>query len=547
MIVEQLPSDQSTCEFCIVGSGPVGMALALELEQLGHDVLLLESGDAAIDLKIAEASRAEIVDPRRHAEMSLAVCRALGGTSWTWGGRCVAYNDVDFAGRDFVPEAGWPIAQASIQPWYAIASKYLLCGNDHFTVPYKHDLTDGLKLDSVERWATTSRLIEVHRDALLSSQRIKISLRSTVVGLKMSENGSRVKSLEVATANGTREVKANNFILAAGGVETNRLLLWMQRKHPSHFGGVDGPLGRYYMGHLSGKIASLQLDSPESVSDLDFKLDGSGVYYRRRLMLTTEVQIENKLLNAVFWADNPPFYDPSHRNAVLSATFLALAFPPLGRRLLSEAIRLAHTGSRPYKVASHLRNAIVGAPSGAVELCRVLRDRFLIKPRKPGFIVPNKGGRYALHFHAEQAPNALSRITLTSEKDAFGVPRASIDMRYSEQDVDSALESHRLLDKALRANRIGQLVYSKSPEEARAWIWENAGDGFHQIGGVRMGTDPSTSVVDSELSVHGLSNLCVASSAVFPSGSQANSTLLAVALAMRLAHRLARSKSQRCA
>lgn len=543
MILEQLLPDQPICDFCIVGSGPVGMALALELDHLGHDVLLLESGDTALDSTIAEASRAEIVDLRRHADMSLTVCRALGGTSWTWGGRCVAYNDADFASRDFVSDAAWPISHDTIRPWYAIASKYLLCGNDHFTIPYKHPLTDGLTLDSVERWATIPRLIETHRDALIRSQRIKISLRSTVVGLNISARGGNVESVEVATPAGTRTVKARSFILALGGVETSRFLLSVQQKHSSVFGGIDGPLGRYYMGHLSGKIATLQLRIPASVTNLDFHLDG-GAWYRRRLMLTDEAQLENKLLNAVFWADNPPFYDPSHRSPVLSATFLAIAFPPTGRRLLSEAIRLAHTGPRPYRIAAHLRNAILGAPGGAMDLYRVLRDRFLTKPRKPGFIVPNKGGSYALHYHAEQAPNPLSRITLTSEKDAFGMPRASIDMRYSEQDVDSVLKSHRLLDKALRANQIGQLVYWNSPEGTRAWVEENAGDGFHQIGGARMGNDPSTSVVDPDLNVHGLSNLSIASSAVFPSGSQANSTLLAVALAMRLAHRIANSTSR---
>ena len=241
----------------------------------------------------------------------------------------------------------------------------------------------------------------------------------------------------------------------------------------------------------------------------------------------------------MFSADNPSFYDPGHRSFVLSATFLALAFPPLGRRILPEAIRLAHTGPRPYRLASHLRNVILGAPGGALEMSRVLRDRFLSKLRKPGFVVSNKGGRYALHYHAEQVPRAESRIRLTSERDAFGVPRASIDLRYSEQDVDSVLRSHRLLDQALRANKMAHLVYSYGENELRERIWEIAGDGYHQIGGARMGTDPKRSIVDTDLNVHGLSNLAVASSAVFPTGGHANSTLLAVALAMRLVHRLA--------
>jgi choline dehydrogenase-like flavoprotein len=542
MILEQMPEDNAPAEFCVVGSGPVGMALALELEQLGRDVLVLESGDRVLDSKIAEASRAEIVDPRRHADMSLTVCRALGGTSWIWGGRCVPYDDVDFAQRDYVADACWPLAHSAISPWYKEAAKYLLCGNDNFHMPYARELKDGLTLDWVERWATNSRIVDVHRDALIASKRIKICLRSTVSGLKLASDGRSVEALEVSTPGGPRTVKARTFILAAGGIEATRLLLWFQQKYPSHFGGVDGPLGRYYMGHLSGKIASIQLDDPESFKDFDFYRDDSGAFYRRRFLLTEETQIRNKLLNTVFWADNPPFYEPNHRSFVLSATFLALAFPPSGRRILPEAIRLAHTGPRPYRIAAHLRNTVLGAPGGAMEMYRVLRDRFLTKPRKPGFLVPNKGGLYALHYHAEQVPTAESRIRLTDEKDAYGVPRASIDLRYCEQDVESVLESHRLLDEGLRKNGIGHLAYKYGEDKLREYVWETAADGYHQIGGVRMGIDSRSSVVDPDLKVHGLSNLAVASSAVFPTGGQANSTLLAVAFAMRLVHRLVNSK-----
>ena len=537
MIEEPHPGD-SIADLCVVGSGPVGMALALEFEQLGRDVVVLESGDEEVNPTIGEASRAEIVDVRRHAEMDLAVCRALGGTSWTWGGRCVAFDEVDFLDRDFVPDAHWPVTHEVIRPWYKLASKYLLCGDDSFAIPYVRKLSDGLTLDFVERWSAEPRLILAHRNALLRSPKVKIRLRSTVTGLNLTSDGQTVESLAVATPSGQQTIRARQIILAAGGIETTRHLLYFQQSHPHHFGGVDGPLGRYYMGHLSGKIASIQLDKPDSFRDLDFKLDANGAYYRRRFMLTTEAQTANRVLNTSFWPDNPPFYDPSHRSGVLSSVFLALAFPVTGRRLLPEAIRVAHTGPRPYKLAAHLRNAILGAPRGALDMYRILHDRFLLKPRKPGFLVPNRGGKYALHYHAEQVPSASSRIRLTGDNDAFGVPRASIDLRYTDQDIDSVIESHRLLDHALRANGIGRLEYWDSPQKMREHIWETASDGFHQVGSARMGKDPSQSVVDSDLKVHGLSNLHVASSAVFPSTGQANSTLLAVAFAMRLAHRL---------
>ncbi len=200
-----------------------------------------------------------------------------------------------------------PIAHETISPWYALAARYLLCGNDDFRMPFAKPLTDGLTLDYVERWATNSRIIETHRDALLASERIKISLRTTVTGLNLNSDGNRVESLEAATPAGQRTIKARQFFLAAGGVETTRLLLWFQRKYPTRFGGVNGPLGRYYMGHLSGKIAGIQLEDPATIRDLDFYRDSNGAFCRRRFLLTNETQIANKLLNAVFWADNPPF------------------------------------------------------------------------------------------------------------------------------------------------------------------------------------------------------------------------------------------------
>ena len=118
-----------------------------------------------------------------------------------------------------------------------------MCGNDCFRMPYRQQLSDGLTLDWIERWATNSRMIDVHRDALIASSRIKICLRSTVTGLKLASNGRSVEALEVATPAGQRTLRARNFILAMGGVETTRLLLWFQRKYTSHFGGVDGPSG----------------------------------------------------------------------------------------------------------------------------------------------------------------------------------------------------------------------------------------------------------------------------------------------------------------
>jgi choline dehydrogenase-like flavoprotein len=536
-------SEAKIWDLCVVGTGPVGMAIALELEpeleKRGQNVLLLESGDAGSGPASSAASNAEIVDPRRHAPMEIAVCRALGGTSWTWGGRCVPFDDVDFLERPFVPDARWPLTHSEIRPWYARAAEYLLCGSDTFALEYERPLTHGLNLDLVERWARTSRVILAHRQRLLASQRIRICLNSTVTAVNLTPDGMRVESLTVATPQGSSTVRARRFVLAMGGVEVTRLLLATQQRWPEHFGGIGGPLGRYYMGHLSGKIADIVFDEPGAVADLDFKLDRTGSWIRRRFALDDATQLRHELLNTVFWPDNAPFYDAAHRSGVLSGVFLALTIPPVGRKLVSEGIRLAHTGPRPYPLAAHVKNAVLGAPASAADIYRILRDRFVRKPKKPGFLVRNRAGRYALNYHAEQIPNPESRITLSEQTDAFGVPRAVLDLRFVPQDIESVLASHRLLDTALRANSIGRLEYRYPEEDLFARADAQASDGYHQVGTTRMGDDPRSSVVDSDLKVHGLENLYVASSSVFPTTGQANSTFLAVALACRLTEKLA--------
>jgi choline dehydrogenase-like flavoprotein len=140
---------------------------------------------------------------------------------------------------------------------------------------------------------------------------------------------------------------------------------------------------------------------------------------------------------------------------------------------------------------------------------------------------------------AEQAPNDESRLRLVDRKDALGLPFLDIDLRYAETDAHSVLRAHELLDRSLRQAGLGRLEYRDAPEARIASILRQASDGYHQIGTTRMGLTPQDSVVDVDCRVHGVDNLYVSSSSVFPSSGQANPTFAAVALALRLAAQLA--------
>jgi choline dehydrogenase-like flavoprotein len=509
----------------------------------GLSCLLIESGGETPNAFAGSLSQATIADPRRHAPMNVASCRALGGTSRWWGGRCVPFDDIDFTDRPYAPETAWPFSHDTIKPWYEQAVAFLDCGTAEFLAPHPDWVAlDGIKLEQLERWTPQIDMGMRHRKALEESSRISVLVDATVTDLSLSPDETRIEAISLASRSHRLQLPVKRCVLACGGLETTRLLLASKRKHPNSFGGSDSVLGHYYMGHMFGKIADIVLNDPASVRIHDFFKDGKA-FARRRLMLASDVQAREKISNIAFWIDNPRFWNHDHKSGILSLVWIALLLPFIGRRLSSEGIRRAHIGPKPYPVLSHVANVLRSPFATLASLVHIVKDRFLSKPPKPGFLVYNRAGRYALQYHAEHLPNAASKVTLSDEQDALGVPRLAIDLRYAERDAASVLRAHEIFDQALQAANVGRLDYHAPAKYRLADIMQQATDGFHQIGTTRMGLSPQTSIVDPDCRVHGLENLFIASSSVFPSSSQANPTLLAVAFAMRLAAHLATPKT----
>lgn len=530
---------------CVVGAGPVGLTFAMEAADAGLRVLLVDAGDrssAKQPVTPFPGQATHIVDPARHAPLELAVRRGLGGTARIWGGRIVAFEPIDFEQRDYVPDSSWPITVDDVVPWYDAAARHLDCGPPVF----RSEATDwpgltSFEMSNLERWVRQPRLDRRLAARVLAHPQITTLWDTRVVDMDVTADGA-VRVL-VAEHEGARiRLRAEHYVLAMGGLEATRFLLDVQRRLPEWFGGVDGPLGRYYMGHVTGSVANIVLDQPERVSDLDFVRDASDSYIRRRFTLTEDVQRAHRVLNTSFYLDNPAFYQHEHGNPTLSAVFLAMTVPPLGRRMVAERMRLRHIGPRPYRVAKHLRNVLRKPLRVVSDALSILRGRYLSKVRKPGFILHNDAGRYAIHYHAEQLPNPDSRLTVHADPD--GVAVLDIDFRYLDADIESVIRCHELLDADLRAAGLGHLEYlADTAEEVRDLLWKQSSHGLHNIGSTRMSTDPATGVVDPDLRVHGTSNLYIASTSVFPTSGEANPTFFAAVLAVRLAHHLAEGRA----
>lgn len=526
MIVSEGDAPLPATDVCMVGAGPVGLALAFKLEALGLTVLVLEAGPGEAD----DAAATDFSN-RHHALPGAASHRGIGGTSALWGGRCVPFDDIDFKNRAHVAVPGWPIAHAEIAAHYAAAATFLDAGT--MTGRERTTAAGPVVTDAIEHWSKSPALAPRYETALRQSQRIFLATQSSVTELICEPGGDRITHVRVLR-HGRREVYAvSRLVLAAGGLETARLLLALQTKQPSLLGGPDGALGRYYQGHLTGYLAVVHLTDSELVRQLSFQTDAHGYRFRRRLQLAAPVQVQERLLNTVFWLDAISISDPIHGSGSLSLLYLLMTATGT-YRWLSRGLAPRPTRSREGQIRGHLKNIRLRGISPRrtwLTLAHIWRGG-------DGGVLANPAGRYLLRYHAEQLPQPDSRVVLTQTAD--GRPRLSVDYRVGEDDLTSVLRSHALLDAWLSRNQLGRLEYLHDEASRRRGVLAQAFDGYHQIGMARMGDDSRFSVVNGDCRVHGLANLYLAGASVFSTGGHANPTLPAVALALRLGQHLAR-------
>lgn len=522
---------------CIVGGGPAGISAALSLGQAGIETLLLEAGGLKTEDATQDCYAGSVSDPRLHAPLERYRQRRLGGSTTTWGGRCAPFDEIDFESRPQVPHSGWPLSWAALKPWYARANALCEAGEFAYraTEAFPEELapmmagfrSEHFSTDTLERFSCPTDFGLRYRKVLREARTLRVLLHANVTGIGSDTDGKAVDRLSVATINGKRfEVRADCFVLASGGLEVARLLL------ASHIGKPHDVVGRYYMCHLAGTIGTLRFDGPPRSVRHGYDVAADGTYCRRRLALGAAAQRAYRTGNFVARLHHPRIVDPAHRSGPLSLLYLARPFIPweYARRLHDEDASGIGLWLR------HVRNVALDPWSTSRFLWHWLWRRTLARRKFPSVVVEPRAHVYSLDFHAEQQPNPLSRVCLGSARDAFGMPRLHIDWRYTRGDVETVERALALLATDIQRSGIGSFIYD--PDGVETEIRRYGAYGGHHIGTARMGEDPRSSVTDSDCRVHGLANLYVAGSAVFPTSSQANPTLTIVALALRLAEHL---------
>jgi choline dehydrogenase-like flavoprotein len=507
-------------DVCIVGAGPAGISVARELVGNGASVLVLESGGRGVERRAQRLNRGQSAGYPIH-RLHQSRVRAFGGTSrhWlrpgdeTWAARPL--DPVDFEVRPGIRYSGWPFDRSDLDPYYVHAQALCRLG------PFDYD---------PGRWADPARTpplplppgpvettlfhhgtsdFDGYYQELVRAPNVTLLLHASAVELATGEDPGRVDRVEVRRDDGSRSfVRARLVVLAAGGIENPRLLLLSRLAHRRGLGNDHDLVGRFFAERLSARTGYIVPATPDLIGRTGFypvHAAAPGVQMQGALRVGDAAQRERQLLNCAFFLVTRD-----------------LSFTAEAVRSVATLVKARRRRPLPAELLGHVGNVVTGlGPLGAVARAR-LRGADAAR------------GVLAMRVQAEQAPNPDSRVTLGTRRDRFGLPVAQVDWRPAASDRASIRASQEAVDTALRAAGLGHVEFMLGDEHPPVLLEGN----FHHLGATRMHPDPAMGVVDADCRVHGVRNLYVAGSSVFPTYGCSNPTLTVVALALRLADHL---------
>ncbi len=350
-----------SADICIVGAGPVGLALADALQRSGMQVLLIESGGLLPDAEAGALNAgATVGDP--YDDLRLSRARAVGGTATIWnavvhgmvGAKFLPMDEIDFTEREGIPRSGWCIDRGVLDPYYRNAQ--VVCGLGAFD--YSADsLADeqhpvlplgatGLT-NAVYQFGAAERFRITLPAALRASSAVTMVHGATVTEFGRAPAGERIREARWTTLSGRRGVaSAAYFVLAAGGIENARLLLTDAQRMKRH---AAPWVGRGFMEHPIDSSLELISRAPALTLTRGFYAEHqteSGVGVMGRIGLSAALLREERLANA-----SVRVIEDAELPLLLAARPRALArrVVPVQaiRRTIGDAVRRRGIGAKP--------------------------------------------------------------------------------------------------------------------------------------------------------------------------------------------------------
>jgi choline dehydrogenase-like flavoprotein len=333
-----------------------------------------------------------------------------------------------------------------------------------------------------------------YREEIVNAQNLHLYTYANVTNIEANASVRTVSEVQAKTLDGkTHRVKAKHYVLACGSIQNARLLLASNQKASAGLGNDNDLVGRFFMEHFEMGCAQVMLEQPANFPLYTLRFNPrmpSG-----ELAVSEQMQRQHRILNGTASVRGGTFPEE------LSSFF----------QIFEESGGFGRRSGRSDQGAERIRRAFNRPP-------------------------PSPEGRhdYKLASRAEQAPNPDSRVVLSTEKDALGVPYADLHWKLSALDKRSMRSFYEILGEEFGRAGLGRVqLLDWLLEDDTTWPSFLSG-GFHHMGTTRMHDDPKQGVLDANAKVHSVENLYAAGASAFPTAGAPNPTLTLVALSIRL-------------
>lgn len=528
----QLPAGHVVeTDVCIVGGGPAGLTVARELAGFNVRVCLLEGGGLAMDRQAQELCSGAMagnypISPLRSR------ARQYGGTANRWlidlpngasGVRYAPLDEIDFEQRSWVAHSGWPFDKAQLEPYYRRAQK--ICGIGPYAYePEAWEDGEAQCLRLPADWVVT-RMFQFGAKTVFTrdipnelncSNNVTTYLNANVVEIETDQLGKVAVAVKVACLDGKRfSVVGKCFVLAAGGIENARLLLLSNTSQPAGLGNQYDLVGRFFMVH------------PQFHRD-QFIPANADIFRRAFLYDVREVN-QLTVMGRLGLAKKA-----MEREQLPNLGVMLL--PRLGGYWFEKAAdveALLNRGGISRRPFRYFNRVMFRLRRRASKACRkALRIEYFNPTLEGGgwSDLPGVEKKYAFFEMVslvEQYPDPENRVMLDAELDRLGVRKLKLHWRWSDADHQRIFRARAAVCRSLAKAALGtSQLRDLGPQNI---------DSHHHMGTTRMHRDLRQGVVNADCRVHGVGNLFVAGSSLFPTGGFANPTLTIVALAARLA------------
>tara|TARA_B100001057_G_scaffold147670_1_gene147563 strand:- start:2874 stop:4370 length:1497 start_codon:yes stop_codon:yes gene_type:complete len=480
------------CDVCIVGSGPSGLSLVSKYLDKNKKIIILESGNLEIDGMHDELNNGKSIGPRE-LDIDSSRIRTFGGGGKLWAGVCRHFSHQDFTDNN------WPINYKNFIKYYQDA--YKLFGLDsnfnfeqksvekYYTYQYLKDIFNydtNFKSKTYLQSSSENRdLTNIFGSKIINSTNIHLITNATAIDFDINSM-SYAKTIIVSSL-GLKKIKISSkiFVLCMGALESSRFIM---NSKISRFINNE-ILGTGFMSHPGfSNVGKIYLQNKCIPNNNINKINHDLNYFT--VELNNKIRRENNLLGHGF-----SFKPVNTKNKLLKKQY-----------------------SKIFKNFNYLK------------IFDSLKCRIENSTQIPF--------EWNVNIGIEQEFSNKNFIKLSNKDlDIFDKPKLEIFWdNISQKEIETINFANKFLSRQIILSKLG--IMELSDETSNGEIYFQQDSINHHIGMTKMSNNSSEGVVDKNLKIHGVENIYLSSSSVFPSSSSVNPTLTIAALSLRLADHL---------